>query len=86
VLLTVTARLRSGSLSASEMREVISEYTAEEVYSTGRQEIQDKIRAKALERLGTKMMEGTSGDESYNIAMQDTIYLYDTLLPTSETV
>jgi regulator of protease activity HflC (stomatin/prohibitin superfamily) len=65
---------------ASEMREVISEYTAEQVYSTARQEIQDKIRAKALERLGTKMMEGTSGDETYNIAMQDTIHLYDTLL------
>jgi regulator of protease activity HflC (stomatin/prohibitin superfamily) len=65
---------------ASEMRQVIAEYTAEQVYSIARQEIQDKIRAKALERLGTKMMEGTSGDESYNIAMQDTIHLYDTLL------
>jgi regulator of protease activity HflC (stomatin/prohibitin superfamily) len=65
---------------ASEMRQVISEYTAEQVYSTARQEIQDKIRAKAIEKLGTKMMEGTSGDESYNVAMQDTIQLYDTLL------
>jgi regulator of protease activity HflC (stomatin/prohibitin superfamily) len=65
---------------ASEMRQVVSEYTAEQVYSTARQEIQDKIRAKAIEKLGTKMMEGTSGDESYNVAMQDTIHLYDTLL------
>jgi regulator of protease activity HflC (stomatin/prohibitin superfamily) len=65
---------------ASEMRGVISEYTAEQVYSTARQEIQDKVRAKAIEKLGSKMMEGTSGDESYNVAMQDTIHLYDTLL------
>ena len=29
---------------ASQMREVIAQYTAEQVYSTARQEIQDKIR------------------------------------------
>ena len=42
----------------SQMREVIAQYTAEQVYSTARQEIQDKIRERTEERLGDKMMEG----------------------------
>src|SRR5205085_11624584 len=50
----------------------------------GRQEIQDKIRELTVERLGSKMMqrEGEGGEDeiSYNVAMRDTIILYDTLL------
>jgi regulator of protease activity HflC (stomatin/prohibitin superfamily) len=67
---------------ASQMREVIAQFTAEQVYSTARQEIQDKIRERTVERLGSKMMERESeGEEgSYNVAMRDTIILYDTLL------
>ena len=38
-------------------REVIAQYTAEQVYSTARQEIQDKIRGLVESRLGEKMME-----------------------------
>jgi len=64
---------------ASQMREVIAQFTAEQVYSTARQEIQEKIRERTVERLGSKMME-REGEESYNVAMRDTIILYDTLL------
>jgi prohibitin 2 len=64
---------------ASQMREVIASYTAEQVYSTARQEIQDKIRERTVEKLGDKMME-REGEDSYNVAMRDTITLYDTLL------
>jgi prohibitin 2 len=74
-----------GPSIASQMREVIAQYTAEQVYSTGRQEIQDKIRELTVERLGSKMMqrEGeVEGEDavSYNVAMRDTFILYDTLL------
>jgi prohibitin 2 len=73
-----------GPSIASQMREVIAQYTAEQVYSTGRQEIQDKIRELTVERLGSKMMqrEGEVGEDdvSYNVAMRDTFILYDTLL------
>jgi hypothetical protein len=73
-----------GPSIASQMREVIAQYTAEQVYSTGRQEIQDKIRELTIERLGSKMMqrEGEVGEDevSYNVAMRDTFILYDTLL------
>jgi prohibitin 2 len=74
-----------GPSIASQMREVIAQYTAEQVYSTGRQEIQDKIRELTVERLGSKMMqrEGEAEGEdtvSYNVAMRDTFILYDTLL------
>src|SRR5262249_9936901 len=69
-----------GPQIASQMREVIAQYTAEQVYSTARQEIQEKIRELALERLSHKMMERESERASYNVAMRDTIILYDTLL------
>jgi regulator of protease activity HflC (stomatin/prohibitin superfamily) len=61
-------------------REVMSQYTAEQVYSTARQEIQDKIRGLAMARLGEKMMERQGEEESYRISLQDTISLYDTLV------
>jgi regulator of protease activity HflC (stomatin/prohibitin superfamily) len=60
-------------------REVISQYTAEQVYSTARQEIQDKIREHVLERAGTRTME-REGDESYSVALKELFHLYDTLL------
>jgi regulator of protease activity HflC (stomatin/prohibitin superfamily) len=72
-----------GPQIASQMRGVIAEYTAEQVYSSARQEIQDKIRETAVEKLSHKMMDAeTPGeDEAPNIAsMQDTVVLYDTLL------
>jgi regulator of protease activity HflC (stomatin/prohibitin superfamily) len=72
-----------GPQVASQMRGVIAEYTAEQVYSSARQEIQDKIRETAVEKLSHKMMDaGPAGEaEESNISsMQDTIVLYDTLL------
>jgi prohibitin 2 len=49
----------------SQMREVIADYTAEEVYSTKRQEIQERIRGHAESMLGGKMMErGESEDNA----------------------
>jgi regulator of protease activity HflC (stomatin/prohibitin superfamily) len=61
-------------------REVMSQYTAEQVYSTARKEIQDKIRDLATARLGEKMMEREGEEESYRISLKDTISLYDTLV------
>ncbi len=63
-------------------REVIAQYTAEQVYSTSRQEIQDKIRSLVEERLSEKMMEhaGEEGEESYRVSMRDTTILYDILV------
>jgi regulator of protease activity HflC (stomatin/prohibitin superfamily) len=72
-----------GPQIASQMRGVIAEYTAEQVYSSARQEIQDKIRETAVEKLSHKMMGAeTAGEvEESNIAsMQDMVVLYDTLL------
>src|SRR3977135_164039 len=69
-----------GPQIASQMREVIAQYTAEQVYSTARQEIQDKSRELALGKLSHKMMEREGDATSYNVAMRDTVILYDTLL------
>ena len=60
-------------------REVIAQYTAEQVYSTARQEIQDKIRSLVEDRLSEKMME-REGEEQYRISIRDTFILYDTLV------
>src|SRR4029450_10526204 len=60
-------------------REVIAQYTAEQVYSTARQEIQDKIRSLVEDRLTEKMME-REGEESYRVSMRDIIILYDILV------
>jgi regulator of protease activity HflC (stomatin/prohibitin superfamily) len=60
-------------------REVIAQYNAEQVYSTARQEIQDKIRSLVEDRLTEKMME-REGEESYRVSMRDTIILYDILV------
>src|SRR5262252_3294896 len=63
-------------------RQVIAQYTAEQVYSTARQEIQDKIRSLVEQRLSEKMMEhaGEEGEESYRVSMSDTFILYDILV------
>jgi len=69
----------------NRMREVISEYTAEDVYSTKRTEIQDKIRKRAESALGEKMMEGGVGDEGeenapYHVPLYAMLNLIDTLI------
>jgi len=61
-------------------REVMAEYTAEQVYSTARQEIQNKIRGLVESRLSEKMMEHKGEEESYRISLTDTIILFDTLV------
>src|SRR6266699_2775936 len=61
-------------------REVMAQYTAEQVYSTARQEIQDKIRSLAEDRLSEKMMEHEGEEESYRVSMRETIILYDILV------
>jgi prohibitin 2 len=60
-------------------REVVSRYTAEEVYSTARLEIQDKIRELTLARASQRVMEG-EGATSYRVPLKDMLTLYDTLL------
>jgi regulator of protease activity HflC (stomatin/prohibitin superfamily) len=69
----------------NRMREVISEYSAEDVYSTKRTEIQDKIRKLAESKLGEKMMEGGVGEEGeenapYHIPLYAMLNLIDTLI------
>ena len=55
----------------NRMREVIAEYTAEDVYSTKRAEIQDKIRERAEAMLGEKMMDGGESEEEDNAPYRD---------------
>jgi hypothetical protein len=64
------------------MREVIAEYTAEDVYSTKREEIQEKIRRRAEAMLGEKMMEhGETEDYApYRIPLYAMLNLIDTLI------
>src|SRR6266852_5642109 len=68
----------------SRMREVIADYTAEEVYSTKRQEIQAQIRGHAEAMLGGKMMERTAEEsetgEHYRIPLNAMLNLIDTLV------
>jgi regulator of protease activity HflC (stomatin/prohibitin superfamily) len=74
----VLAQPGIGSLT----RQVIAEYTAEQVYSTARQEIQEKIRSLVEARLSEKMMEhaGEEDEESYRVSMSATFILYDILV------
>ena len=78
--LQLLAKPGIGSLT----REVMAQYTAEQVYSTARQEIQDKIRSLAEDRLGEKMMEREGGDAPYRVSLRDTLVLYDTLVQSIE--
>jgi regulator of protease activity HflC (stomatin/prohibitin superfamily) len=69
----------------NQMREVIAEYTAEDVYSTKRAEIQDKIRQHAESMLGEKMMSGGESEEQeanapYRIPLYAMLNLIDTLI------
>src|SRR6516225_6210275 len=68
----------------NRMREVITEYTAEDVYSTKRAEIQDKIRQRAEAVLGEKMVEGGQGEEEesapYRIPLNAMLNLMNTLI------
>ena len=64
---------------ASHMREVISQYNSEEVYSTARQQIQEKIRDLTVGKLAEKMMEG-EGPTAYSVSMKELVTIYDTLL------
>jgi regulator of protease activity HflC (stomatin/prohibitin superfamily) len=69
----------------NRMREVIAEYTAEDVYSTKRAEIQDKIRKRAESMLGERMMEGGVSEEPeenapYRVPLYATLNLIDTLI------
>jgi regulator of protease activity HflC (stomatin/prohibitin superfamily) len=66
----------------NRMREVIADYLAEEVYSTKRQEIQDKIRARAEAMLGEKMMERQESEDyaPYRIPLYAMLNLVDTLI------
>ena len=71
----------------NRMREVIAEYTAEDVYSTKRAEIQDKIRERTETMLGEKMMVGSEGGDSedldnapYRIPLYAMLNLIDTLI------
>src|SRR6266849_6878485 len=66
----------------NRMREIIAEYTAEDVYSTKRAEIQDKIRRRAEAMLGEKMMErGESEDYApYRIPLYAMLNLIATLI------
>jgi regulator of protease activity HflC (stomatin/prohibitin superfamily) len=67
----------------NRMREVMAEYTAEDIYSTKRAEIQDKIRRRAEAAMGEKMLEGGENDlESapYRIPLYAILNLIDTLI------
>src|SRR5262250_2954597 len=72
----VLAQPGIGSLT----REVIAQYNAEQVYSTARQEIQDKIRSLVEARLSEKMMEHEDDEESYRVPLRDIFILYDILV------
>src|SRR4029078_7857360 len=65
-------------------REIFAEYTAEEIYSTKRQEIQKKIRTHTEAMLGQSMVQRTEQEseygEHYEISLDDMLILYDTLV------
>jgi regulator of protease activity HflC (stomatin/prohibitin superfamily) len=61
----------------SRMREVMAEYTAEQIYSTKRQEIQDEIRRRTIENLGKAVQHGV---EQARFPLRDALDLYDTLI------
>jgi regulator of protease activity HflC (stomatin/prohibitin superfamily) len=74
----------------SQARETISQYTAQEVY-TSREEIQEKIRANAQRSLGShlnKLVQPEAMEEldpkHYNDFLQDSIQILDTLVLSIE--
>jgi prohibitin 2 len=68
----------------SRMREVIAEYTAEEVYSTKRQEIQKRILGRAEDMMKERSMQRSAEEseygEHYNVSLDAMLNLYDTLV------
>lgn len=68
----------------SRMREVIAEYTAEEVYSTKRQDVQRGIRGHTQKMLSEKTMERTAEQseygDAYRVPMDELLNLLDTLV------
>ena len=64
-----------GPTIASRMRGVIAQYTAEQVYSTSRGEIEGKIRDSAIDRLSHSTVMKNAG-----VSLEDGLVLYDTLL------
>src|SRR5476651_665176 len=74
----------------SQAREVISQYTAQEVY-TSREEIQEKIRVNAQKSLGTHLNKLVQPDameqpdpKNYNNFLQDSVQILDTLVLSIE--
>ena len=65
-------------------REIIAEYTAEEVYSTKRQEIQKRIRTHTQAMLGQSMIQREKVEseygEDYRLSLDAMLNLYDTLV------
>ena len=65
-------------------REIFAEYSAEEIYSTKRQEIQRKIRTHTETMLGQSTMQRTEQEseygEHYKISLQELLNIYDTLV------
>jgi regulator of protease activity HflC (stomatin/prohibitin superfamily) len=66
-------------------RQVMAEYTAEDIYSTKRAEIQTKIRALVESMLGEKMMTGGESEDqeenaAYRIPLYAMLNLIDTLI------
>jgi regulator of protease activity HflC (stomatin/prohibitin superfamily) len=65
-------------------REIIAEYSAEEVYSTKRQEIQQRIRTHTQTMLGQSMIqrekEESEYGEHYRLSLDAMLNLYDTLV------
>jgi regulator of protease activity HflC (stomatin/prohibitin superfamily) len=64
---------------ASRLREVIARYTAEQVYSTDRQAIQEEIKNRVIDKLAERFLERDTG-EPYRVPIRDIGVLYDTLL------
>ncbi len=62
----------------SRVREVIAEYTAEEVYSTKRQEIQNTGRERTKKMMG-EMAERETGEQQ-RIKLSETLNIYDVLI------
>ncbi len=65
-------------------REIIAQYTAEEVYSTKRQVVQQEIRNHTKKMLGQSMLQRAENEseygEHYQISLDDMLILYDTLV------
>lgn len=65
-------------------REIIAQYTAEEVYSTKRQVVQEEIRSHTKKMLGQSMLQRAENEseygETYQISLDDMLILYNTLL------